>query len=97
MTIFALGGAISAASAIVGDKILDFKVNKVMGKSNKTKSLNVQKLKGKMDSSFLKGSFRNSFKNFSKEEVAKLIKDVYSIYRYNVISSGISSTLSCWI
>ena len=77
----------------VAKGIENFRVNSIMKLSPKAKSVRIWSMKGVDPSSLLKET-RYVFKNYTKEQVANVVKSASKWLQYSIQSSLVSSALS---
>ena len=90
-----VGGFSNVAARGISDLILDYQASKIMNQTRKAKSLEIQRLQGKLGvPGALKGGMRNSYKNFSKLQVANLLFEANPWIRFGIYSSINSAFIS---
>ena len=90
---FVIGGVANLIGYGVAKGIENLKVNNIMKLSSKAKSANIWKLKGVDPSSLLKKT-RYIFKDYTRKQVAEVVRETNKWLQYNIQSSFVSSSLS---
>ena len=92
-----VGGFSNVVARGVGEIVLKNKVNRIMNQTRKGKSLAIQQLQGQLGvPRAMKGSMRNTFKNYTSQQTTELLTATNLLIKYGVYSSFYSAWLSAF-